>query len=1568
MIPPRHIEQSIGIHPENDVLSMADWDGSKDIDQTPPALISKTSLLSSTPYYPPDHPWTRRLQGLLDRVSGGDPEAKMYLLDTDNANALALPDKTVAFTRGLLQELKPESEEELLGIIGHEWIHISRQHSKKRNKDHELKYNPLGKLGFMRRGEIEADLLAARHLDQAGINPIGLVVALEKIARLGEERGARTDFVHGSTTDRVLNLKEAGRLEDARHLGDPLNPLGLPLELLDDVPNDVDRWAEVDTMSVEDLLYFTLRQFNNALGDRSGQATSDHESVQLVQAIGLLKSRVFPAFCPELTEDQQDILIELIAAENHRTLQDLGSTESATGFKFDDSNKLASLAALIEGDYIDRMGLEIKSVGDITSRALSQAVETDIFGHIDDQSFTFDINLFTRTAMRLSQAAIIRSARQGEHSYFPTAEVGNGAVMVIFEHFKPYADVHQEEWYRAADIVGDLVLHMPSLSNYIGDSISTKDNVGAEALRERKRGSIDLSPTYERYADFYYIIEGKQNRLTKEIASPYSRYAESAIRSTDTGMMPQRGLIHEMLMGRPFGSIFEDFAQWWQELPTHLQYQYFLVANQFRKMLNAYPDELKDYGYTSEELDTADDVPAEYDDVVDFRLGHNLIRDIVTRRTQEPDDLLTLLAAVTPGKLRYLYNFNRRVDIHAGKKPTVAMLLEVGDMTMRASERRSAAKFLPDWVVRPRDFRLAPNYLGGLKFELFRELHGLRKDPATAHALIASVIQQRPIFDTQAVPVLRYGDDGEVSERTVDQRADLLEQYTNWYRSLFRSEGGRDWDLDDPNQLQALFHLSCLAENPMVLYRLPNNLFQRFVGQHDFSEGLRLITQEYAHMPPVVTSGGFRELVDHGAKTLDEFAQLDSTADNFISATLGDQDRLATAAVVDVLSDEYFTSGLQFLSAMLESGTNDQALRNYVAVRWFRASRGLFGGISGKNYFDMNPLSLARMPGKAAVAQRWYMSVPERGELNFRPFNDVINSLYLMDDTMKYVLMRRLLVGQHGVLRNSQSRSALASDFADNHMTFENEQEAERMRQILTAVVDTDDIDELYLNLNPILMALILHPPKKQNSIESTAIVLAQHELARLASPNRPGGPLFSDITERDTSMAAMKIRNLMLGEPILTESSPRPKPDPEMALLRTVPQTKERRFSEKLAPWDLALTVAEYTPAGAKIAQKAQLYIDVPDDVRPRALKVFDRVPGQSRLSVYRALMREAQYSPQIAEYLNQIAAIDDTIGGGSLFTVVRVIRKDGRREALAVRNPNAEYRSTQAIQFYKGVIQRLMESDSDNRTYPLVDMLLDDLTQIISAELNDGDYVEKNKQFRSHNHGYRASSKNQYSIYIPEVYETGSLWLYRDEEVDGTNLTGLEVVDGSTDILAGHISQNDYKRVVNLLVRNLKHQVETGLVHSDFTPGQFRVTPDNQRVAVFDRRNLIELTPQEKGFFQAIETAGIAGVQHAVTVFIDHMLTYAENSEYRSQRSQLVGNVLQAHADRKSDLAVLVRSAREAGLYIPVHLEQIFLNFIFVDQMAREAGFSNLVEAYTHESDSVTDRFLGAIAKKRK
>ncbi len=173
----------------------------------------------NNPVTPDDNPYTIRLKKLTEGITDADGiplNFKVY--DVIDVNAFACPDGSVRVFSSLMDIM---SDDELLGVIGHEIGHVLKHHSKNAfrtqlltdalkdgiastsGKAAALTESQLGTLSsslinakFSQKQENEADDCGYDFLVSKGKNPWGMVMAFEKLQSMEGDNAGKTSYIN----------------------------------------------------------------------------------------------------------------------------------------------------------------------------------------------------------------------------------------------------------------------------------------------------------------------------------------------------------------------------------------------------------------------------------------------------------------------------------------------------------------------------------------------------------------------------------------------------------------------------------------------------------------------------------------------------------------------------------------------------------------------------------------------------------------------------------------------------------------------------------------------------------------------------------------------------------------------------------------------------------------------------------------------------------------------------------------------------------------------------------------------------------------------------------------------------------------------------------------------------------------------------------------------------------------------------------------------------------------------------------------------------------------------------
>ena len=201
-----------------------------------------TQLDAQSRVLPETNAYTKRLRTLtkgLNSVDGVPLNFKVY--QEDQVNAFACADGSVRVYTGIMDVM---TDNELLGVIGHEIGHVAMKHTKKEMRASMLTSaalegiastsqtaatltdSQLGAIGnaimnarYSRKQESEADDYGYQFLKAVGKNPWGMAMSFEKLQKVSQGSGAQASSVsklfssHPDTETRIKRMSERAAAE-----------------------------------------------------------------------------------------------------------------------------------------------------------------------------------------------------------------------------------------------------------------------------------------------------------------------------------------------------------------------------------------------------------------------------------------------------------------------------------------------------------------------------------------------------------------------------------------------------------------------------------------------------------------------------------------------------------------------------------------------------------------------------------------------------------------------------------------------------------------------------------------------------------------------------------------------------------------------------------------------------------------------------------------------------------------------------------------------------------------------------------------------------------------------------------------------------------------------------------------------------------------------------------------------------------------------------------------------------------------------------------------------------------
>lgn len=1495
------------------------------------------NYLGTHEYYDKNSKVTTYLQGIMNLLSDGHP-VDVIVVHDDSANAFVVSGRVVVHD-GLLRAL--DTHEEIAGILDHEWTHIQKGHLNERGKD------LIGEVGVKRSNETEADFLPLEHLDQKGINPAGLMSAFQKIdqyetQKMQEKSDAllprkhkqkrgwekdrskkkiSLDFEHGSLEDRKLNLEEAAWLVDIRNLSHEMTLHEITNENLEEYQKDQDIWKDFRQFSLDEKRHFLQRQITKLYLSYVPETESDRREfkVKEEQLIMWQKEVLHEAF-PDDTDDK--IETKMLSLFYFSYLIPLNKSVNITG------NEISLPSFLKRFQSEDVIRDLFKAQEELNATSLSFSIDEDRLRHAG--SYVFYQRLIKQdivdipTYLSLVQA-LPEDQQRLEYFFEPLIEV-------FMERNQITSD--QTIQHLAANIY-EIPFIILNVVSFLDRSPTRKENIVIERIegsppgndigKTHKENDSSYAPTITDIVDYNLSLAG--GRLGQEIQKLRMRKIQS--------------------FSDPIDAI--------------------IYTSQFPD--NTY-NSVDEYSYTNG-IDSALRVVTESLPIP------NLIKRITALSPDERRKLLTPDFKRTIESMYFTESETSLEDYYedSHKKPTPASIIQRLELIAIVGGKNNFLDRLQWDMESVEDFSTKMSLAQGLDF-----LHAIQSIPKELQNKGFPIEWEITREDINCSFFLRkYLKEIALKEaRNKNNIAGLVETLRSINIYNLPSGNSETWEklvekvllkgVDTHNQahLFTLLALGAISESTQVMLQIPEKAIEALFRKKSLDKSLDFL-QTYSHLPHHIFRSGLNYLIEEKARTLEDFAKLESVVQKEIMQFLHNDTLIGQVALADTFliqpakqmgtrrstvasrtTELKGASTGELLAALLASGGNDKALKEYIFSRWWMKQR-IFQK-EGEKDFDLEDLSFLRQKGKEGRLEFWINKMPDS---HYQTLSGLVTNVYLANDALRYAALRKILLGEGGVLHSMEGREQLADAFLQSKVDFQSSNGGEIItKELLGALLNAGNEEELYQRLAPVLSEMILKIPQEPFSYQELAKEQAYHALLRMREDR-----LISDPTFRDWEVLQRRLLHLMLGGKESESTLDLSKVESQMLVLFA--EKDDREINATYTPWGLAIAAGEKAGAvGVRMLQLAGQYFDVPAELHDRLMNVYDNNKGQSRLQAYRVLRREAELIPEMRQFLDQVKEIRPRIGGGSLVTVYEVMLKNGKREAVAVKNPNVSYHVAKTENLLQRTVNEAMAQHPDNENYRLLSVLLSDVEEWINNELEDPRFEEKDNEFRLANdtrYGQYATNENTYGILVPESVPTGTRWVRRDEFIEGKNLTSLTITDGATDIPDGKISQKDYKKATVVLVKNYVHQIMvTGLVHSDVHPGNFRITADNKNIAIFDRYNLLELNSNEKALIQGIifmfASENGAGIREA---FIDYAMEIEENQSGNFTKNFLISELEKVSMNQGIEKIILdsVLALKQKGMKIPLKVSLIGKNLQALNRMAQTAGFDNLLACYFSE-----------------
>lgn len=633
--------------------------------------------------------------------------------------------------------------------------------------------------------------------------------------------------------------------------------------------------------------------------------------------------------------------------------------------------------------------------------------------------------------------------------------------------------------------------------------------------------------------------------------------------------------------------------------------------------------------------------------------------------------------------------------------------------------------------------------------------------------------------------------------------------------------------------------------------------------------------------------------------------------------------RAANMEVLDEIIEEDLSRPDELLSAQeqilshFESEPDEQALGTLAAFSAI-PFRNKADALKGLMEFHEAPAQVLKMFARISLATpltRYgeYAHIPVkvfaegllRAEVRMTQFSTI-------DEWSKYAILRNVLVGKNGMyLEPSRRQSALLMllDQTTEPADAEEREWQTRVKAAAKIVAEVIEPDQLFLATTPLLQKRALgRPPSEIDWSAFLKIVLSD------------------DVSRQRSILKAIKTQRGSKAKTGKSES-------PDIRLEREI-QTKylraeasDEKHAERWTVEQLLVEIARNlgTP-GTRFLQILGQYADLPPRLQSALQDVYDKVPGQSKLTAISTTLREWPSGEK------EIRSFTRRVGGGSIFSTYQT-ETAGGTEVVKVLAPNAEVQNTIAFDVLTELVDRL--SRDDPKAYDTLPALIDDLREWIETDIHDPDFLKLDARFRKEHDGFTAAG-HAFTVRVPATYDIGgkdSPYVKREAFAEGVTWNRWDA------------PETEQKDAASLLVKSLFKQYENGQVHSDVHPGNFILT-ERQELVIIDRHRYIVITEEERDIIQALFMTVMSGSSESLVRLLDKEVQPGAPLTRRID-AQLKG----AGAGGTEAAATLLRALQKEKLRLPINVTLMGKNLLALNRMCKRAGFGDLQEAMAYQ-----------------
>jgi len=1229
------------------------------------------------------------------------------------SNATVFDDGTTFISPQLIVDA--ETEEALLGVLGHEYIHSSRRHFEdiKTVEEPTPWREGLAQVGRMRKHEYEADLRSNLELlDEAGINPAGYKSLLER----QHQKQTWGGTIHGSSLDRALNITTAFYVYDLKSTEEDLHPIS-PNILLEMKQGEM-TWM-VNPITRRPKNRFNADKELKTFQEERRNAIEELKPEEIIHAI--LSVDIHVRQTKESADkdvDDQKALDRLIERFEEEYL---------TGLEKDDDKEVVRILAL---EYFTSLTMvETEEEKKITGFSTPEEIEE---ARKAFEKFSLNSNLpYSDTDVNSFFSKIIAYCENNEiFGDFETNDSDKGTYLEFIE-----------QWSKTLEKLSARFDSTIVTSDDIKESELKQEIEKPEEIDQRVRGVIEKLVSVKTIQNYLKAVEEVKGELKEELEGKTlketcenikiiyeSIYSSVKAPSIENFFGSGRSdMVYRYTVIELFQYCINNLAQF-SDLPDNEKKAIVYSVTQragiegAKKDINDLTRYYKELAIEYKEKASTSDSREEEQD---YQYGYRAYEyDTETPDLYRDDDIINDEMAGPNVNIdeRDLKNSPEQVAIR--KRALKKMKTKLDSI--------SSADFLFEdftdenveiWFKYLADSKFHDGNKTNITIEITSIEHGQHESYA-AKALnklltklsLAEAFNKIEELESKNLPVREF-----------------MKKNPREYGYLVLNvvEAAKKGNLED-FKLQDLLFAGKLITNPFL-----QGAFQRYVTQErwqdlSFEEKLELL----------YPADGNQEIFDYQLRDyfieneVTNKEQYDAVKDRINKSAedfLGQHDTEAgTFAILDRVSFR-FRDVNSFMRALLNSGRDEKELKTMV-------------------YDMLRPNTL-------------HEYTEEEFKKIIQQSSDAVRSIYTLDGMGKYVLLRKLLTSEGGALPEPHKRKEFFNMIFNEWMQDDPSQKdiTSVLKKVNEVISDMPDWQLLYFGIHSTLQDKIACPPTDERSVPWLDIYELEDDIKRSHTSINPTSLVNTvvwrsvpakakenpqDYSEQYLSFAEEQLRRFLSKKGVLTA--------PE---------------SEPMKPLSFTKEVASKSGAmGVRFLQLLPQFVELSDLHSKEFSEVYDRVHGQSKLAALALLEREW---PQIWEEMEQIG---QRIGGGSIVTVFEATTNNGEEEVIKVRNPNIKYHLDSTHEFVEQVLEKL--ASKYGGVYESIKTILDDLREWIENDINFQGFLEQDKEFKEKYDGMKLEN-GRYQVIVPQSKGPTNPYFSREQKIIGTNLTQWEELE---------------------------------------------------------------------------------------------------------------------------------------------------------------------------------------------